>query len=211
MTLSFLPFTHQTIAVCVYSSRDHRSKIYRLYTDACYAPNRGGALYRWYILDRALAQPRQPTTTPIVPVVDHGFSPHLHPKCSNSPSSRTQQIHTHAHTHILPPPPHPHPHGPQHTHTHTITHTRGPTATVAGSSITHRCPAGTHHPASIKTPNTQSPTTHAHPANVTGLQAKLPAKVVQILRSPSPPRHCLRHPRRVLSRGGIGLIDRVCF
>jgi hypothetical protein len=40
VTLSFLPLTHQIIAVCVYSSRDHRSKIYRLYTDACYAPNR---------------------------------------------------------------------------------------------------------------------------------------------------------------------------
>jgi hypothetical protein len=40
VTLSFLPLTHQTIAVCVYSSRDHRSKIYLFYTDACYAPNR---------------------------------------------------------------------------------------------------------------------------------------------------------------------------
>ena len=40
VTLSFLPFTHQTIAACVYSSRDHRSKIYLFYTDACYAPNR---------------------------------------------------------------------------------------------------------------------------------------------------------------------------
>ena len=136
-------------------------QIYRLYTDACYAPNRGGALYRCYMLDRALAQPRQPTTTPIVPVVDHGFSLHLHPKCSNSPPLRTQQIHTHAHPHILPPPPPPHPHAPQHTHTHTITHTRAPTATVAGSSITHRCPAVTHHPASIKTP-TPSLQPHMH-------------------------------------------------
>ena len=148
MTLSFLPLTHQIIAVCVYSSRDHRSKIYLFYMDACYAPNRAPCatpvLYaRPGLSPAALAYhaPHRPFVTDSLPI--------------SNPSAPTprQEIHTHTHTLILPHPhTHPHPHAPPHTHTHTITHARAPTGTIARSSITHRCPSTTPHPSKHQHP-----------------------------------------------------------
>ena len=174
------------------------------------------------------AQPRRraipvvyprPGLSPAAPAYHDPHRPRRRPRIQSPSPSQVLQLpvitnpantypRTHPHT---PPTPTPTPTRTS-THAHTYHHTHPRTHCHCSRVINHTPLPCRHPPPRIyQDTNTQSPTTHAHPANVTGLQAKLPAKVVQILRSPSLPRHRLRHPRRVLSRGGIGFIDRVCF
>ena len=103
VTLSFLPLTHQIIAVCVYSSRDHRSKIYLFCMDACYAPNRAPCatpvLYaRPGLSPAALAYhaPHRPFVTDSLPI---------------SNPSAPLPVRAFTRTHIPP-------YSPTHTHTH---------------------------------------------------------------------------------------------